>query len=164
MNNVKMVQNQIKAFNKALSRADKAASIDGEFLREINDLIDYERMTLKGFAKAGTKYLESMTPEELLSYSSDIQQAKDLIELSNLEFKLDIEGAKDPKALLWKLYDKLDDAGYAFDSDQVKEVADGETKINYRDFALKMHKYLTDENYGYSDFNEWFDSQKALED
>lgn len=164
MNNVQMVQKQIKSFNKAFSRAEKKDSIRGDFYAAITDLIDYDRMTKSGFAKAGAKYLEKMTPEELLSYSSDIEQAKNLLKLSSLEFKLDVEGAKDPKSLLWKLYDKLDAAGLAFDSDQVKAVADGDVNIDYKSFALQMHKYLTDKNYGLSDVQKWFDEQTALEE
>ena len=163
-NNANQVQKQIKAFNKALSRAAKSGSVSGDFEKAINDLIDFERMTKSGYAKAGLKYLENMTPEELLTYSSDIEQAKNLVELSSLEFKLDIEGAKDSKALLWKLYDKLDSAGLAFDSDQVKAVADGEVPINYKDFAFQMHKYLNDKDYGLSDVQAWFDEQIALEE
>lgn len=163
-NNVQMVQKQIKAFNKALARANKTSQISGEFERAINDLIDYDRMTRSGYGKAGTKYLESMTPEELLTYSSDIQQAKDLIELSTIEFKLDVSGAKDPKALLWKLYDKLDAAGLAFDSDQVKAVAENEVKIDYKSFAFQMYKYLNEDEYGLSNVQQWWDEQVALED
>ena len=80
-NDVKYVQLQIKAFNKALSRADKANILGGDTYATINDLIDYERMTRSGYAKAGAKYLEKMTPNELAAYSADIKQAKDLIEL-----------------------------------------------------------------------------------
>ena len=77
---------------------------------------------------------------------------------------LDINGAKDPKALLWKLYDALDKAGLAFDSDQVKETVDGENGINWKDMAKQMVKYKNDENYGLSDVQKWYDSQVALED
>ena len=163
-NNVQMVQKQIKAFNKALSRADKASSISNEFYAAITDLIDYDRMTKSGYGKAGTKYLESMSTEDLLAYSADIEQAKNLLELAQLEFRLDLEGAKDPKSLLWKLYDKLDAAGLAFDSDQVRLIADNEVNIGYKELALQMNKYLTDENYGLSDVQAWFDEQIALED
>ena len=52
-NDVKYVQLQIKAFNKALSRADKANILGGDTYATINDLIDYERMTRSGYAKAG---------------------------------------------------------------------------------------------------------------
>ena len=163
-NNVAMVQKQIKAFNKALSRGYKTGAVTGDFDKAISDLIDWERMTKSGYGKAGTKYLESMSPEELLSYSADIEQAKNLLELSSLEFKIDVSGAKDPKAMLWKLYDKLDAAGLAFDSDQVRAVAENEVSINYKDFALQMHKYLTDKEYGLSDVQQWFDEQIALEE
>ena len=160
--NVTEIQLQIKAFNKALSRADKANLISDEYYAAISDLIDPERMTKSGFGKAGKKYLESMTPEELLAYSSDIKQAKNLLELESLSFQLDIQGVKDPEGLLWQMYQKLEDAGYAFDSEQVKAVLDGETDVSVKRFALHMNKYLHDENYGLSDFNEWFNSQTSL--
>lgn len=74
---VKMVQNQIKAFNKAYSRAQKNDTLTADYYAAINDLIDYDRMTALSYAKSGTKYLEGMTVEELYAYSSDIKQAKE---------------------------------------------------------------------------------------
>lgn len=161
-NNVSMVQLQIKAFNKAFSRAEKADIISSEVYAAITDLIEYNRMTKSGFGKAGKKYLESMTPEELLAYSSDIEQAKNLIELEKLNTKLDIESAADPKGLLWQMYQKLESAGLPFDSDQVKAVLDGDTNITFKDMAIKMNKYLNDKNYGLADFDAWFNEQAGL--
>lgn len=164
MNNVSFVQKQVKAFNKALSRADKANILSNEVYAAISDLIDYDRMTQKGYGKAGTKYLESMTPEELMAYSADIEAAKNLLDLEKLTSQLDLATAKDPKSLLWQMYQKLEDAGYAFDSDQVRAVTEGDTNISYKEMVLKMHKYLTNPDYGLSDFNEWFDEMNALEE
>lgn len=163
-NNVRMVQLQIKAFNKALSRADKADLISGDTYGVISDLIDYDRMTKGGYAKAGAKYLEKMTPDELLSYSADIKQAKDLLELEKTIQMVEIDSASDPKALLWKMHQKLQDAGLAFDSDQVQAVLEGNVNISVRDMALKMNKYLSDKDYGLSDFDEWFNEKAALEE
>lgn len=162
-NNVMMVQKQIKTFNKALSRAKTKGSLTS-VLDGINELIDYDRMTHKMYAKAGKKYLESLSPEELLSYSADIERAKELIDIGNTSYLLDIEGAKDPKALLWKLYDALDKAGLAFDSEQVHDVAEGKTNISWKDMAFQMQKYKTNENYGLSDVQKWYDSQLGLEE
>lgn len=162
-NDVRMVQKQIKAFNKALSRAKQKGTVLS-VLDGINELIDYERMTHKTYAKAGTKYLESLEHEELLAYSADIERARELIDIGTYSSMLDIDGAKDPKALLWKLYDALDKAGLAFDSDQVKETVDGENGINWKDMAKQMVKYKNNENYGLSDVQKWYDSQVALED
>lgn len=162
MTNIEMTQLQIKAFNKALSRADKANLISDDIYAAISDLIDPERMTKSGYGKAGKKYLESMSAEELLAYGSDIEAAKDLLEISKLSNQFDISAAKDPKGLLWGLYQKLEDAGLGFDSDPVDDVLRGNVNVSVKDLALKMNKYLTDENYGLSDFKEWFDSQAAL--
>ena len=162
MTNIEMTQLQIKAFNKALSRADKANLISDDIYAAISDLIDPERMTKSGYAMAGKKYLESMSTEELLAYSSDIQAAKDLMEISKLSNQIDISAAKDPKGLLWGLYQKLEDAGLGFDSDPVDDVLKGNVNVSVKDLALKMNKYLTDENYGLSDFKEWFNSQATL--
>ena len=112
-NNVKMVQAQIKAFNKALSRAKAKGSLT-DVLNNINDLIDYDRMTHKMFAKAGKGYLESLTPEELLAYSADVEYAKELIDVGNWAKKVDISGASDPVSFLWKMFDTLKAAGLAF--------------------------------------------------
>lgn len=163
-NNVKMVQLQIKAFNKALSRADKADLISGETYGVITDLIDYDRMTKSGYAKAGSKYLEKMKPDELLSYSADIKQAKDLLELEKTIQMVEIDSAVDSKALLWQMYQKLQDNGLAFDSDQVQAVLEGNVNISVRDMALKMNKYLMDKDYGLSDFDKWFNEKAALEE
>ena len=162
MTNVEMTQLQIKAFNKALSRADKANLISDDIYAAISDLIDPERMTKSGYGKAGKKYLEKMSPEELLAYGSDIESAKNLLDISKLSTQLDISEATDPKGLLWRMYQKLEDAGYAFDSDQVRAVVDGEVNVTFKDMALKMNKYLNDEDYGLSDFTEWFNSQASL--
>lgn len=163
-NNVRMVQLQIKAFNKALSRADKANLLHDETYGVINDLIDWDRMTKSGYAKAGAKYLEKMTPEELLSYSADIKQAKDLLELEKTIQLVEIDSAADPKSLLWQMCQKLEDAGLAFDSDQIQAVLNGDVNISIRDMALKMNKYLREKDWGLSDFDEWFNEQAALED
>lgn len=160
---VRIVQKQIKAFNKALSRAKANDSIIS-VMDGINELIDYERMTHKMYAKAGKGYLESLSHEELLAYSADIEKAKELIDIGNYSYLLDIKGAKDPKALLWKLYDALDKAGLAFDSDQVHEVAEGDSTISWKDMAKQMYKYKTDENYGLSDVQKWYDAQISLEE
>lgn len=162
MTNVEMTQLQIKAFNKALSRADKANLISDDIYAAISDLIDPERMTKSGYGKAGKKYLEKMSPEELLAYGSDIEAAKNLLDISKLSTQLDISEATDPKGLLWRMYQKLEDAGYAFDSDQVRAVVDGEVNVTFKDMALKMNKYLNDEDYGLSNFTEWFNSQASL--
>jgi len=161
-NNVRMVQLQIKAFNKALSRADKADLLQGETYGVISDLIDWDRMTKSGYAKAGAKYLEKMTPEELLSYSADIKQAKDLLELEKTIQMVEIDSA-DPKSLLWQMYQTLQDAGLAFDSDQIQAVLNGDVNIPVRDMALKMNKYLRKKDWGLSDFDEWFNEKAALE-
>jgi len=162
-NNLHYIQLQIKAFNKALARADKAGKLSNEAYEQITDLIDYDRMTQGGYGKAGTKYLESLSPEELLAYSSDIQAAKDIIELETLESRIDIEGAKDSKSLLWRMYQKLEDMGLPFDSDVVKMVAEGESKkVNYKSLALKMAKYMHDKNYGLSDVQKWFDETEGI--
>ena len=159
---VNNVQLQIKAFNKALSRADKAGSISDEVYAAISDLIDPARMTSSGYGKAGKKYLESMTPEELLSYSADISEARTLLDVDTLSLKLDLEDVTDPKGLLWRMYQKLQDNGLGFDSDQVHAVEIGAVNIGYREMVLKMNTYLHNPDFGISDFNEWFNNKASL--
>lgn len=167
-NNPRQIELQIKAFNKALARADKAGKISNEAYELISDLIDYDRMTKSGFAKAGTKYLESMSPKELLAYSSDIQEAKDVLELETMEYKLDVQGiidvAKDPVSLLWKYQDYLKYKGMPFDSDLIKMYEKGLTKkVTWKDLVHQMQKYLVDENYGLSDAVQWFNEKEGLQ-
>lgn len=162
-NDVKMVQKQIKAFNKALSRADKADFLHGELYANINDLIDFERMTKSGNAMAGEKFLSTMTPEELQAYASDIAEAKAKLELLTMSSKLDLEGVKDVKGALWTLYQKIEDAGYHMDSDQVRDVEIGKIDVSYRQMLEKMNKYLNDPHFLKSDFDDWYDSLNRLE-
>lgn len=159
--NIQMVQRQVKAFNKAFSRVEKAGKISGEGLALVTDFIDYERMTMSGFAKAGKKYLENMTEEELLAYSADIEDAYDILKWDKemLDFEV---SAKDPESLLWKMYNMLDDNGQPFDSDDVKDVIDGVYEVGYKEMAAKMYKLLKSKDYGLSDFNDWFQKQRSL--
>jgi len=160
-NNVVYIQKQLKAFNKYMSR--NMDNISDEVYEAISDLIDIDRMTASGYAKAGSKYLESMTPKELLAYSSDIEEARMLIDFDMITDKLDINNAKDPKSALWRMADKLKDAGMPFDSDQIKTVADGEsTNVKFKDMMLQMNKLLHNPDYGLSDFYEWWDSKEGL--
>lgn len=161
MNNAHFVQLQIKAFNRYMQRnQDK---ISDEVYEAITDLIDIDRMTASGYAKAGSKYLENMTPKELLAYSSDIEEARMLLDFDMITDKLDINNAKDPKSALWRMADKLRDAGMPFDSDQIKTVADGEAaNVRFKDMMLQMNKLLHNPDYGLSDFYEWWDDKEGL--
>ena len=160
--NVPDVQRQIKAFNKALSRA-KAKGSTKDVLNNINNLIDYDRMTHKMYAKAGKGYLESLSAEELLAYSSDIEDAKELIEVGNWASRLNIEGASDPMAFLWKMCDELKAKGLPFDSDQIKAIQKGEVDVDWREMARQMEKYMNDPDYLLSDVEEWWEKATGLE-
>lgn len=160
--NVEMVQRQIKAFNKAFSRIEKSGKISGEGLALVTDFIDYDRMTMSGFAKAGKRYLENMTEEELLAYSADIEDAYDIIKWDREMSAFEIS-AKDPESLLWKMLDLLDEFDVIFDSDDVKDVIDGVYDVGYKEMASKMYKLLKTKEYGMSDFNEWFQTKRSLE-
>ena len=161
MNNAYFVQLQIKAFNRYMQRnQDK---ISDEVYEAITDLIDIDRMTASGYAKAGSKYLENMTPKELLAYSSDIEEARMLLDFDMITDQLDINNAKDPKSALWRMADKLRDAGMPFDSDQIKTVADGKaTNVRFKDMMVQMNKLLHNPDYGLSDFYEWWDDKEGL--
>lgn len=158
-NNVLMVQKQIKAFNKAFSRAEKANIISKSYLAQIYDLIEPERMTASGYGKAGSKYLSNMSEEELMAYSADIERASQYIQIEKIQLKYEID-AIDIESLLWKMYDETLDKGYPFDSDQVKDAADG--VVDYVEMIIQMDKYISDKNYGAADFQAWWDSKIGL--
>ncbi len=158
MSNLSEIQKQIKAFNKALSRADKADSISNQYYEQIMDLIDYSRMTRSGFAKAGTKYLENMSYRDLMAYQSDIKAAKEIVELSVITSELDIEYAPDVKGALWGMYNKLEDEGIGIDSDQVRDVEKG--AFDYRKMLRMMNKLLNDPKYTHGDFAEEWQKEK----
>lgn len=160
MNNIDQIQKQIKAFNKQLQRAEKGGKVGNFYGKNISDLIDMQRMTSGGYAKAGKKYLESMSYQELMAYHADIKAARDVLELSIVTTELDIDYAIDRKSALWQMYQKLEDAGLGFDSDQVHDVESGESPIGFREMMRMMDKYLKDPDYGLSDFQDEWDRKK----
>ena len=162
-NNARYVQLQVKAFNKYMQR--HLDDVSDEVYEAITDLIDIDRMTASGYAKAGSKYLEEMTPKELMAYSSDIEEARMLLDFDMLTDQMEIDNAKDPKSALWRMSQKLIDAGMPFDSDQIKTVADGEaSNVKFKDMMLQMNKMLHDPDYGMSDFYEWWENKEGLQE
>lgn len=164
--NVSIIQKQIKAFNKALSRADKAGSISNEAYAQITDLIDWDRMTRGGYAKAGTKYLESLTPEELLAFSSDIKVAKSVIELEKLSSLYDLTYTKDAESILWSMYQKLEDLGMPFDSADYKTIVDrqlsNESTQSMKQLLASLYKYANDPEYGLSDYLADYEAKEGI--
>lgn len=164
--NISIIQKQIKAFNKALSRADKAGSISNDALAQITDLIDWDRMTQSGYAKAGARYLERMTPEELLAYSSDIKAAKSVIELENISSYYDLTYTKDAESMLWSMYQKLEDLAMPFDSDDYKIIVDrqlsGESTITLKQLLAGLYKYGTNPDYGLSDYLADYEAREGI--
>lgn len=161
--NVLETQKQIKSFNKALSRAKAKGSLK-DVIENINNLIDYDRMTHKMFAKAGKRYLESLSAEELLAYSSDIEDAKELIEVGNWAYRLNIAEATNPMSFLWKMFDELKAKGLPFDSDQIKAIQKGEVDVDWREMAKQLEKYMNDPDYILSDVEKWWKETTGLED
>ena len=75
MPRLKAKQKQIKAFNKALSRAKQKGTVLS-VLDGINELIDYERMTHKTYAKAGTKEYNANKAASLRSEIEKMEKGK----------------------------------------------------------------------------------------
>ena len=165
MNNVKMVQKQIKAFNKAWSRAESAKVLTMEYNDIISDIVGAERLTKGGYAKAGVKYLQSLSDYKLAALSADIQQAREAIEVAKISESVDIRefDISDPKSAIWNMYNKLLDSGYQLDSDQVKSLADGDFQEDTIGVLKEMKKVLTNKNYGLADFSEYFNNLNELE-
>ena len=158
MNSISEIQKQIRSFNKAYKRAIEKGTLRGDFLASAVDLVDYERMTMGGYAKAGAKYLENMSYKDLLAYQSDIKQAKGIIELVNLADRIDISDAKDYKSLLWKLYDRID-IHKALDSTQIHAAIEGDAEVDLKKLALELYKFDNNPDYGQADFEEWFNNE-----
>lgn len=165
MNNVQMVQKQIKAFNKAWSRADSAKVLSMEYNDIISDLVGADRLTKGGYAKAGVKYLQSLSDYQLAALSADIQQAREAIDVAKISDSVDIRDfdISDPKSAIWNMYNKLLDSGYQLDSNQVKSLADGDFQEDTIGVLKEMKKVLTNKNYGLADFSEYFDNLQELE-
>ena len=160
MSNLSEIQKQIKAFNKALSRAEKKGVLKGDYYKKINDLIDIDRMTKSGYAMSGTKYLENMTYKDLMSYQADITAARETLDLASIVDEIDIEAAPDVKGALWQMFNKLADNSLLLDSDQVHDVEMGNVNIDYRKMLRQMNRYLNDPNYLLADFDAWWDKEK----
>lgn len=165
MNNVQMVQKQIKAFNKAWSRADSAKVLSMEYNDIISDLVGADRLTKGGYAKAGVKYLQSLSDYQLAALSADIQQARETIDVAKISDSVDIRDfdISDPKSAIWNMYNKLLDSGYQLDSNQVKSLADGDFQEDTIGVLKEMKKVLTNKNYGLADFSEYFNNLQELE-
>ena len=165
MNNVKMVQKQIKTFNKAWSRADSANVLSMEYNDIISDLLGADRLTKGGYAKAGVKYLQSLSDYQLAALSADIQQAREAIDVAKISDSVDIRDfdISDPKSAIWNMYNKLLDSGYQLDSNQVKSLADGDFQEDTIGVLKEMKKVLTNKNYGLADFSEYFTNLQELE-
>ena len=165
MNNVKMVQKQIKTFNKAWNRAESAKVLSMEYNDIISDLVGAERLTKGGYVKAGVKYLQSLSDYQLAALSADIQQAREAIEVAKISESVDIRefDISDPKSAIWNMYNKLLDSGYQLDSDQVKSLADGDFQEDTIGILKEMKKVLTNKNYGLADFSEYFNNLHELE-
>lgn len=164
MNNVQMVQKQIKAFNKAWARADSAKVLSTEYNDIISDLVGADRLTKGGYAKAGVKYIQSLSDYQLAALSADIQKAKETIDIAKISDSVDIRDfdISDPKSAIWNMYNKLLDSGYQLDSDQVKSLADGDFQEDTIGILKEMKKVLTDKNYGLADFSEYFNKLQEL--
>ena len=166
MNNVSFVQKQVKAFNKALSRADKTGSISNDAYAQITDLIDWDRMTRGGYAMAGTKYLEKMTPEELLAFSSDIKAAKSVIELEKQSSLYDLTYTRDAESILWSMYQKLEDLGMPFDSADYKTIVDrqlsNESTQSLKSLLAGLYKYAINPEYGLSDYLADYEAKEGI--
>lgn len=168
MNNVQMVQKQIKAFNKAWSRADSAKVLSMEYNDIISDLVGADRLTKGRYAKAGVKYLQSLSDYQLAALSADIQQAMETIQVAKISNELNIEeyDISDVKGAVWQMYNKLMTTyGTGLDSEQVKSleksITSGETSVVS---GLKeMRKFVTQKNYGNANFKEYVDSLSELE-
>lgn len=160
--NVPYIQKQIKAFNKRYDRNEKL--IYGDLYESIQGLIDPERMTKGGFAKAGTKYLESLSPEELLSYSADIERANEYISFErtffDFEYNRDVPDEDQLKSMLWTFYNKVRDAGKDLPSEQVRQAELG--NIDYRLLMLEANNFLTNPLYGRADFEEAWAKREGL--
>lgn len=168
MNNMKLVQKQIRAFNKAWSRADNAKLMTSDYNEMLSDIIGAGRLTKAGYAKAGTKYLENMSDYELMALSADIESARNALETAKITSSLDIYDVKitDPKSAIWSTYNNLLDRGYDLDSDQVKtlaSLADENPKVKMVDVLKEMRKVLTKDDYGVSDFADYIKGLSDLE-
>lgn len=173
--NRNQVQKQIRAFNKQMQRAEKAGKISDRTYEQIQNLIDptQGRMTPGGYAKAGSKYLESMSDFELDLFSSDISDAKNLMESAIAYEKffsegIDFEG-KERDQIIWETFNFLEKQyGTALDSDQIKELADNEKKDVSTEAVvnqmMNVARSTAKHPYGMSDFADWFNSLPTLQE
>lgn len=167
-NNLKMVQKQIRAFNKKWSRADSAHVLDMEMNEEIKDLLGTAGFTKAGYVKAGEKYLQSLSEYQLASLSADIQDAAKAIDIARFTQSLDISNIRisDPKSALWSMYNKLIDRGLDLSSSQVKTMEDsileGKSRYTTLETLKEMNKALNDPEYGVADFADWVSTATEL--
>lgn len=162
---LKSVQKAIRSFNLYYATSNKKNPLEENTQGILDELLDFDRMTKKGYAKYSMKMLKSMTRQEVEEYMGDIANAKHLLVAVNqlpdfvesaaqISLKGDREG-------LWFLYEKMKDLGYQLlTSDEFHDIVHYE-EIDMSSIVEKIIEVATTD-LGISGFSKWFDSVKSL--
>lgn len=169
---LKFFQSQIRTLNFNMGKMLKAGKVGDTAGALLDDLIEVQNMTEKGFARYGLQYLKGLTESEIETYIENIDRANDLINLMRSEDEINkiLEGAgslSDPESVFWRLFANLKDSGVELDSDLVKELVDesmdGKLSSNQlREHVLNFLEVVRNPDYGLASFEEKFNMIRTL--
>ena len=164
-NELKAVQKAIKTFNLYYASAARTTELLDNTQGIMDELIDVNRMSKKGYAKYSMKMLKSMTRQEIEEYMGDIQNAKHLLVAVNklpdfVEYASEI-ALKGDREALWSVWDKMQDLGYKlWSSSEFQDIVDTE-EVSLSSIVEKLIE-VTTTDLGASGFAEWFKNVKSL--
>ena len=161
---LKNVQKAIRSFNLYYSNSLKKG-IEDSTSGIIDELIDMDRMSNKGYAKYSMKMLKNMTRQEIEEYMGDLTSAKHLLvavtELPDfVEYAAGI-ALKGDREDLWYLYDKMQELGYQLlTSGQFHDIVHNED-VSLSAIVEKIVEVATSD-LGISGFDKWYSSVSSI--
>lgn len=161
---LKNVQKAIRSFNLYYSNSLKKG-IEDSTSGIIDELIDVDRMSNKGYAKYSMKMLKGMSRQEIEEYMGDLTSAKHLLvavtELPDfVEYAAGI-ALKGNREDLWFLYDKMQELSYKLlTSSQFRDIVHNED-VSMSDIVEKIIEVATTD-LGVSGFAAWYKDVSSI--
>ena len=107
-----------------------------------------------------------MTRSELMQYTSDIMEAKKMLqnmkeldELVELGSEIALKG---DRAELWRVYNELANKGYKLDSEQMHDLITNEETGSITDIVNSIIRVADSSDYGMADLDQWFNNLKGI--
>lgn len=161
---LKNVQKAIRSFNLQYSNSLKKG-IEESTGGIIDELIDVDRMSNKGYAKYSMKMLKGMTRQEIEEYMGDLTSAKHLLVAVTklpdvVEYAAGI-ALKGNREDLWLLWDKMKELSYQLlTSGEFHDIVHNED-VSMTAIVEKIIEVATSD-LGVSGFDRWYKSVSSI--